>query len=167
MYRPTFENLKTVLTKLHLKDAARTWRKHCCMMGELDFRRFSKGCSETVIVTQECKFSYKNKVQCIPTTKTFEKMILSSSYIVIFNDRWKTWNTTYEDILTIKVLTCVAVKSIRQEMMPKVSPDTLSLSPLCRSPSKILNRLTFWAIMGNTTNGNRCIKWHWHDITDV
>lgn len=51
MYRPTFENLKTVLTKLHLKDAARTWRKHCCMMGELDFRRFSKGCSETVIVT--------------------------------------------------------------------------------------------------------------------
>lgn len=51
MYRPTFENLKTVLTKLHLKDAARTWRKHCCMMGELDLKRFSKGCSETVIVT--------------------------------------------------------------------------------------------------------------------
>lgn len=47
-------------------------------------------------------------------------------------------------------------------MMPKVSPDTLSLSPLCRSPSKILNRLTFWAIMGNTKNGNRCIKWHFH-----
>lgn len=173
MYRPTFENLKTVLTKLHLKDAARTWRKHCCMMGELAFRRFSKGCSETVTVAQECKFSYKNKVRCIPTTKTFEKLILSSSHIV--NGRPGIQHMKiyfcrllkYQENEMIKVLTCVAVKSIRQEMMPKVSPDTLSLSPLCRSPSKDLNRLTFCAIMGNTKNGNRCIKWHWHDITDV
>lgn len=177
MYRPTFENLKTVLTKLHLKDAARTWRKHCCMMGELDFRRFSKGCSETVIVTQECKFSYKNKVQCIPTTKTFEKMIqvqVTMSYLMTDGrpgiQHMKIYFCRllkYQENEMIKVLTCVAVKSIRQEMMPKVNPHTLSLSPLCRSPSKILNRLTFWAIMGNTKNGNRCIKWHLHNITDV
>lgn len=50
MYRFIFENLKIVFIKLYLKDAVRIWRKYCCMMGEFDFRRFFKGCSEIVIV---------------------------------------------------------------------------------------------------------------------
>lgn len=166
MYRPTFENLKTVLTKLHLKDAARTWRKHCCMIGELALRRFSKGYSETVTVTQECKFSYKKKLQCIQITKT---LILNANYIVMRRPgiqhmmMYFCHLLKYQENETIRALTCIAVKSIRQEMIPKVSPDTLSLSPLC-SPSKVLNRVTFWAIMGKTKNGNGCIKWHVHDL---